>query len=471
MHDHQLWVAQEFRVVTACYLINRCPSSAIKFKTPHGSLDRTQCNLWSLEEEQEAIDSASDPDEDSNMDYELVRDRKRRAIKPPLRYGIADVVHYALNIAEVGDFEPKTYEGATRCSDGPRSRILLWMMRSIPLKETRPGSWLKLLLAERFCVYVKNEKCPVFLLLYVDDMLIASKSMNEIDKVKRLMHKEFEMKDIEIERERKKRTLKLSQSSYTAKILEKFGFDDVKPVSTPLSQQFRLSCSQTSITDEECNYIETIPYTGVLGSIMYIMVCTRPDICHGVSVESRFMSKPEQEHWRVVKWIMRYLKGTINTGLVYGLNSNRGEGVLGYVDSDYAGDLDTKISQTGYVFMLNGCTISWKANLLTIVALSTTEADYIACTEAIKENFWLKGITRELGIDQQNINILYDSQSALHPSRNQVFRERTKHIDVRLHFIQDVINDEKVKLCKVSTEENAVDMLTKNLATFKFQLF
>ncbi|XP_062089634.1 secreted RxLR effector protein 161-like [Humulus lupulus] len=153
----------------------------------------------------------------------------------------------------------------------------------------------------------------------------------------------------------------------------RFGFADAKPVSTPISHQFRISCSQAPTTEEEASYLEFIPYTRIVGSIMYIMVCTRPDICHGVSVVSRFMSKQGQQHWKAVKWILRYLKGTTNTGLVYGSDTSN-TGVMGYVDSDYAEDLDTRRSQSGYVFMLNGCTISWKANLQTIVALSTTEA-------------------------------------------------------------------------------------------------
>ncbi|XP_060974282.1 polyadenylate-binding protein 2-like [Cannabis sativa] len=165
---------------------------------------------------------------------------------------------------------------------------------------------------------------------------------------------------------------------------------------------------------------------------------------------------------------MRYLKGTSEVGLVYGPNAEN-TGVVGFVDSDFAGDLDSRKSQTGYVFKMNNNTVSWKANLQSIVALSTTEAEYIACTEAVKEALWMKGITRELGIQHETVEIFCDSQSALHLSKNQVFHERTKHIDVRFHFIRNTISDGKVKLLKVHTKDNPSDMLTKALPRDKFQ--
>ena len=179
------------------------------------------------------------------------------------------------------------------------------------------------------------------------------------------------------------------------------------------------------------------------------------------------MNNPGIEHFKAVKWLMRYLKGTSTTGLVYGSQTDTSS-VIGFVGSDYAGDLDSRRSQTGFVFQLNGCTISWKANLQSTVALSTTEAEYMACTEVVKKALWLKGITRELGMNQRTVAVFFDSQSALHLNKNQVFHERTKHIDVRLHFIRDVISEGSVKLSKVSTEDNPANMLTKVLPKAKF---
>lgn len=142
--------------------------------------------------------------------------------------------------------------------------------------------------------------------------------------------------------------------------------------------------------------------------------------------------------------------------------------LIGYVDSDYATNVDNMRSQTGYIFNLYGTAVSRKSSLQSVVALSTTEAEYMAITEAVKEGIWLTGMMKEFGIVQQSVNIFCDSQSALHLAKHQVFHERSKHIDVRHHFVRDVIAKGAVKMLKVTTEENVADMLTKSLPTAKF---
>uniref|UniRef100_A0A803P9H4 Polyprotein n=1 Tax=Cannabis sativa TaxID=3483 RepID=A0A803P9H4_CANSA len=169
-----------------------------------------------------------------------------------------------------------------------------------------------------------------------------------------------------------------------------------------------------------------------------------------------------------IKLLMRYLKGTLNFDLVYGSDHNN-IGIMGYADYDFIGEFDTRRSKTGYVFMLNRNTICWKATLKSIVALSTIEAEYIACTEVVKEAVLLEGITREMGVDQRVVSPYYDSQSALCLSKNKVFHERMKHMDVRLHFIQDIISERKIKLLKVSTDDNPSNMFFKPLLTTKFR--
>ncbi|KZV43791.1 hypothetical protein F511_41481 [Dorcoceras hygrometricum] len=273
---------------------------------------------------------------------------------------------------------------------------------------------------------------------------------------------------MEIRRNRQKREVYLSQSDYIEKILGKFGMLDAKAVTTPLAAHFKLTVTQVPETEEEKEYMKSVPYANVVGSVMYAMICTRPDLAHAVSVVSRFMANPGKCHWQALKWMMRYLKGTQNLGLVYGGNQTGGEAVLGYVDSDYAGSIDTRRSLTGYVFTVYGTAVSWKANLQSVVALSTTEAEYIAVTEAVKEALWLKGLASELKLQDDTLVLLCDSQSAIHLTKNQVFHERTKHIDVKLHFVREVVAGGEVVIEKVSTEENAADMITKVLPSNKF---
>ena len=163
---------------------------------------------------------------------------------------------------------------------------------------------------------------------------------------------------------------------------------------------------------------------------MYAMVLTRPDISYAVSLVSRFMANPGYEHWRAVQWIMRYLKGTLEVGLVYGGEGKNGHTLIGYVDADFAGDLDKRRSQIRYLFTLGGCIVSWKATLHNVMALSTTEAEYTAAAEAFKEAIWLKGMTSKLGAKRESVTVYSDSQSAIHLSKNQSHHEKTKHIDV-----------------------------------------
>lgn len=131
--------------------------------------------------------------------------------------------------------------------------------------------------------------------------------------------------------------------------------------------------------------MQNVPYANAVGCLMNAMILTRLDISHVVSFVSRYMASRDMEHWKVVKWIMRYLSSTLSYGLVYGKNKGSCEGLLGYVDSDYAGDLDMKRSLIGYMFTYNNCFINWKAILQHVVALSTTKAEYTAATEAVNK--------------------------------------------------------------------------------------
>ena len=145
-----------------------------------------------------------------------------------------------------------------------------------------------------------------------------------------------------------------------------------------------------------------------------------------------------------------------------------GQHVVGYCDSDYAGDLDKRRSTTGYVFTLAKAPVSWKSTLQSTVDLSTTEAEYMAITEAVKEAIWLQGLLDDLGVGQKQVTMFCDSQSAIHLAKNQVYHARTKHIDVRYHFVPEIIEEGGVLVQKIKTDDNLADMLTKVVTTIKF---
>ena len=182
---------------------------------------------------------------------------------------------------------------------------------------------------------------------------------------------------------------------------------DAKPVSTPLANHFRLSGSQCLKNEEEIENISKVPYASKVGCLMYAMVCTRSDLAHAVSIVSRYMANPGREHWNGVKWIFRYLKGTAEHGILFSRQSETNS-VVGYVDADYAGEVDDRRSTTSYVFTLSGRPICWKSTLQSIIAVA----------EAAKEALWLKGLVKELGLNQGGVRMHCDSQNAIYLAKN-----------------------------------------------------
>ena len=233
-----------------------------------------------------------------------------------------------------------------------------------------------------------------------------------------------------ITRDRTKRLLWLSQERYIEKVLERFNMHKSKSVNTPLAGHFKLSSKQSPTSEKEMEEMKKIPYSSVVGSLMYAMICTRPDIAYAVGVVSRFLANPGNEHWVAVKWILRYLRGTSKRCLCFG----RGKPVLeGYTNADLAGDIDSRKSTSGYLTTFAGGAISWQSKLQKCIALSTTEAEYIASTKACKEMLWMKNMLQELGIDQDRYVLKCDNQSAIYLAKNSTFHSRTKHIDIRYH--------------------------------------
>ncbi|KAI4299912.1 hypothetical protein L6164_033332 [Bauhinia variegata] len=326
------------------------------------------------------------------------------------------------------------------------------------------------------CVFMKKFSNGEFiiLLLYVDDMLIIGHDTKEIGDLKKELSKSFAMKDLgatkkilgmKIICDRKNGKLWLSQQKYIEKVLERFNMGNAKPVGTPLAGHFKLSkkqCLTGKIGREE---MEKVPYASVVGSLMYAMVCTRPDIAHAVGVVSRYLSNPGKEHRQTVKWILRYLRGTSRFCLCFGADKP----VLdGYTDADMAGDVDSRKSTSGYMMTFAGGAVSWQSKLQKCVALSSTKAEYIAITEAGKELLWMKRFLQELDLNQERYVVHSDSQSAIHLSKNLTFYSRSKHIEVRYHWIRDALERKQFFLEKIHTDDNGSDMMTKTLPMGKF---
>ena len=316
----------------------------------------------------------------------------------------------------------------------------------------------------------------VLLGLYVDDMTIMSKSLEAVEAVKKLLSAEFKMEDfgeasvvlkIRIRRDKERGILTLDQSKYAASVLQRFGMQDCKGVSIPLSHGTYFSVGQSPDGDEEKEQMSAIPYRQAVGSLMYLMVSTRPDIAAAVQVLSRFGSNPGPAHWSGVKRVLQYVQRTINFGLVF----KRGQGVTlsGFCDADFSSCLDTSRSTGGYVFSLGGAAVSWSSKRQPVVAQSTCEAEYMAMNQAARDAVWGSHFLQELGWTQGPVVILSDSQSALSLTKNPVIGPKSKHIRRQFHYVRDCLDDGDVCLRFIGTDQQVADALTKSLPRDKLE--
>jgi len=247
------------------------------------------------------------------------------------------------------------------------------------------------------CIYMKvSESKFIILVLYVDDILLATNDIGLLHDVKKFLSNKFEMKDmgetsfmigIEIFRDRSQGLLGLSQKSYINKVLERFRMEHCSAGIVPIQKGDKFSQMQCPKNDLERKTIESIPYASVVGSLMYVQTYTRPDISFAVGVLDQYQSNLGIDYWKAAKKVFRYLQGTKDHMLTYRrLDSLE---VVGYSDSDYAGFVDSRKSTFGYIFLLAGGAVSWKSGKESIIATSTMKAEFVACFEATFHALWL----------------------------------------------------------------------------------
>ena len=326
------------------------------------------------------------------------------------------------------------------------------------------------------CLYIGIwDGAIIIIALYVDDLLIACSCTTVLAEVKSKLSHHFEMKDLgearvclgfEIYRNRSSRKLWLGQTKYAESIVDRFRMTDAKGVATPLE-----SCLDHLGEDGE---VVKVPYREAIGSLMYLMVGTRPDIAFSVSRLARYVEHPTAAHWSAVKRIIRYVKETKHLGIVYG-GQNCGLEPLAYVDADWAGDKETRKSYGGYVFLMGGGAVSWRSQQQEVVALSSTEAEYISLCSVIKESIWVQRLVCDLpgmkDMFPMGVNVMVDSQGYIKLAKSNSTNRRTKHIDVRYHFTREAVQSKKVHLNYCPTESMVADILTKSLGRIKIQEF
>ena len=317
-------------------------------------------------------------------------------------------------------------------------------------------------------VYIGEcDEDKVYLLLYVDDGLVLSHSTTAIEQFLCQIKQKFEVKisdptnfvGIEIQQEHDG-SLVLTQKAYIASILKRFCMEECKQSSVPMQPNTNLELAK--VADEK------YPYRELIGSLIFLARTTRIDIAFATSRMAQFCNNYSEQHWTEAKKILRYLKGTADLGIKYKRSNNLE--MRGFSDSDYAGDKIERKSVTGYVFLLNGAPISWCSQKQQIVALSSTEAEYVALTATAKEAVWLQKLTSELGHEvQRPLPLFVDNQSAIKLAHNPEFHNRSKHIDVKYHFTRNLIQQGDISVDYVPTDKQAADCLTKPLLKTKFE--
>ncbi len=328
------------------------------------------------------------------------------------------------------------------------------------------------------CIYIRRQHSTFILIsLYVDDLLIACNRLSELKLFKQQLTSEFDMEDlgeasfvlgIEIIRDRASRTLTIRQGAYTRALLQRHGMEDCNAVAHPMIEGAKLKQFDGQATDSDIK-----EYQSMIGGIMWAAVCTRPDIAFAAARLSQYASNPSKEHRQAAIRVLRYLKGTPDQGITYrGIEPITAQPpLLAYCDSDWAQDIDTRRSVTGYTFLLCGAAISWQSKRQHTVTLSSVEAEYQAAVQAAKEAIWWRRFLTALGHDMSEPTILRsDSQGSIQLIKNGASgHDRTKHVETWHHFLTELAERGIIKMHHVGTADMAADILTKGLGRVKHE--
>lgn len=330
------------------------------------------------------------------------------------------------------------------------------------------------------CIFRNKEK-TIYMSVHVDDGLTVWKYKGEVERLFGKLREEFEMKIefepkeyIGIEIETCKNAIKISQKRYIESVLMTFNMQDAKAVETPMVPE-NLSNNEQAVNGTKQLDIVSFPYRKAVGSLLYLSNKTRPDLAFATNVASRCLDNPEKKDIIRVKRILRYLKGTPSDGIIFSKSGTCN--VTGYSDSDYAGDLMTRRSTTGLIVFLGTSPVSWTTRRQTTVATSSTEAELVAATDCVKELAHMRNLITELFdsntknemfVKEGTLSLLLDNQGAIKLIQNGVNSKRTKHLDVKYHYIKERVERNLINIKFIGTDEQTADILTKPLQRVKF---
>lgn len=336
------------------------------------------------------------------------------------------------------------------------------------------GYFLKEKFEKCYCehtLFVKKDEDNVLIVsVYIDDLIYTGNSTLMLEDFKSSMMKEFSMSDLGkmkyllgVEVVQDEQGIFLNQRKYAEETMKKYGMEECNSVRNPIVPGQKLT--KAGAGDE----VDPTVFKQLVGSLRYLTT-TRPDLIYSVNLVSRYIKNPNKQHLLVAKRILRYVQGTQEFGIRYKHEGKKQ--LVGYVDSDYAGDSDDRKSTSGYVYMLGGGAVSWASKKQPIVTLSTTEAEYVSAAYGACQGVWLKNVLDEIGYIQEEGTILFcDNSSTIKLSKNPVLHGRSKHIHVRYHFLRELVNDEIIRLEYCGTEDQISDIMTKAVKLETFEKF
>ena len=305
----------------------------------------------------------------------------------------------------------------------------------------------------------------LYLLVYVDDMLVIG-AEEDIERLKEGLASSFTLNDLgeaslflglELEWKRGDHQVWVQQNRYAKQVLLQFGGENLRPASTPLAPGVKLEGGEGSD-------VRLQEFQSAVGSLQYLATGTRPDLSFAVGEVSKFLTCPREEHWRSVQHILRYLSSTKDYALVLGATSEGETSLQGYTDADWGANDETRRSISGHTFILGAGAVSWSSKRQQTVALSSTEAEYLALTRATKEALWLQRLLGEIeGKTRGAVAIHVDNLGCIAMAKNPEGHERSKHIDIQAHFVRQHVSNRRVELNYCPTEEMVADIMTKPL--------
>jgi hypothetical protein len=325
-----------------------------------------------------------------------------------------------------------------------------------------------------FCEHTLFVKCDekgsiLIVSVYVDDLIYTGNDELMMRSFKRSMKEMFAMTDLGkmmyflgIEVTQNEQGIFIAQQKYGSEILKRFGMSDCNGVCSPIVPGCKLT------KDEAGKASNATLYKQMIGCLMY-MLATRPDMAFSVCLTARYMERPTEMHVAAVKRILRYLKGTLDHGMLYKPRTGNELILEGWSDSDYAGDYDDRKSTSGYVFTMNGVAVSWSSKKQPIVTLSTTEAEFVSAASCACQCIWLRNVLKHIHVKQSGCTFINcDNSSSIKLSKNPILHGRCKHIDVRYYFLRDLCKDGVIELKYCKSQDQLADIMTKALKIESF---